>query len=94
MIVREVGMDRVMTRSRRAVNVDESGLSFAARLKHLRQQRGWSQQQLADFAGLSCQSVKSCEWERTEPKAHTLAALASALGTTMDALWTGQEQSA
>lgn len=94
MIVREVGMDRVLTRSRRAVNVDDSGLSFATRLKHLRQQRGWSQQQLADFAGLGCQTVKECEWEKVEPKARTLAALASALGTTMDALWTGQEATA
>lgn len=91
MIAREVSMDRVLGRSRRAVNVDDSGLSFAGRLRHLRAERGWSQQQLADFAGLSCQAVKSCEWERTEPKAHTLEQLAATLGVSMQWLWTGQE---
>lgn len=93
MIVSVVSRDRMQTRSRRAVNVDEHGMSFAGRVRHLRQQRGWSQQQLADFAGLSCQAVKSCEWERTEPKAYTLASLAEALGTTMDALWIGDRHS-
>ena len=89
MIVREVSRDRMQTRSHRAVNVDDSGLSFAGRVRHMRQQRGWSQQMLADAAGLSCYAVQTYEWERKEPSARSLAGLAVALNTTMDELWRG-----
>ena len=93
MIARVVDMDRVYSRSRRAVNVDAAGLSFAGRLRAERQRRGWSQQQLAQVAGLSVHAVRASELEQSEPRAYTLALLADALDCGMDWLWFGHRES-
>jgi putative transcriptional regulator len=37
------------------------------RIKELRTERGWTQQQLADAAGVSRQSINSIERQRYEP---------------------------
>lgn len=93
MIARIVSIDVVQdsTRRRRSNNIDTNGLSFAGRLRLARQQLGWSQQTLADRAGLSVHAIRSAEGEQQEPRAYTLGLMAEALDCSMDWLWTGQE---
>jgi transcriptional regulator with XRE-family HTH domain len=53
---------------------------FGARLKELREQRGWSQKELASRAGLGQRSVSSWEQRAREPSWSNVVALAEALG--------------
>src|SRR5437879_6291899 len=53
---------------------------FAARLKELRGAAGWTQQQLADCAGLSKGGIADLEQGRYAPTWPTVVALAEALG--------------
>jgi transcriptional regulator with XRE-family HTH domain len=66
--------------------------TLGQRIRRLRQARGWSQMRLGLEAGLSAVSV--CHWEtgRCVPDSPRLAALARALGVSMDALWQGWER--
>jgi transcriptional regulator with XRE-family HTH domain len=57
--------------------------SFGARLRTLRLQKGWTQQILADHAGLTRESISSLENGRSDTTIRTLYDLATALGTTM-----------
>lgn len=66
--------------------------TFGARLKRARQERGWTQEDLAFEAGVSQAMVSQYEADRFEPKASSLEALAATLGASLDYLWTGKER--
>jgi transcriptional regulator with XRE-family HTH domain len=55
-------------------------------IREARQDRGWTQAQLATAAGLERSNVALLEIGRREPTVTTLVRLARALGTTLDAL--------
>lgn len=57
-------------------------------LKLARESAGLSMRQLAEKAGVSANTVSLIENGQSNPRADVLAALAKALGTTMDAIWT------
>lgn len=57
-----------------------SASHFAARLKELREEKGWTQQQLAERAGVAKATVADLEQERYAPTWPTVVALADALG--------------
>jgi transcriptional regulator with XRE-family HTH domain len=69
--------------------------TFAARLKRLRNIKGWSQQRLANEIGMSqaalsyLESERRCDRPSNFPKADTLAALATALGDGSLCIWDG-----
>lgn len=56
-------------------------------LKLARESVGMSMRQLAEKAGVSVNTVSLIEAGQSCPRADVLAALAKALGTTMDAIW-------
>ncbi len=58
-----------------------------ARLRTLRQARGYSQQQLASMAGVSRQAVSAVEAGHSDPSLRVALALASALGVTVEELF-------
>ncbi len=58
-----------------------------ARLRMLRQARGYSQQQLAGMAGVSRQAVSAVEAGHSDPSLRVALALASALGVTVEELF-------
>jgi transcriptional regulator with XRE-family HTH domain len=63
---------------------------LAKRIKQLREGAGLSQQALATAAGLSISVVTQLEQgNRSDPRVSTAAALASALGVTMDEMLAG-----
>ena len=54
-------------------------------LKDIRRKRGWSQQKLAEVAGLSYVTIAKIEQERAkEPTIHSIVKLADALGVSID----------
>ena len=59
--------------------------TFGERLKHLRQAAGWTQQQLAERAGLVQSNVSHLERGEREPSWEVLGRLADALGVRLDA---------
>ena len=58
------------------------------RVKELRQQRGWTQQQLAEAVGVSRQSVNSIERNRYVPSLLLALALAQVFGCPTDEIFT------
>lgn len=58
------------------------------RLRVLRAERGWSQQELADRAGVSRQTINAVETERYEPSLSLAFRLASIFGGTVEGLFT------
>jgi transcriptional regulator with XRE-family HTH domain len=58
---------------------------FAPRLHEMREQRGWTQQHLADVSGLTREGVAQLETGRREPAWRTVIALCKALEVTADA---------
>jgi putative molybdopterin biosynthesis protein len=58
-----------------------------AKLRMLRQARGYSQQQLAGMAGVSRQAVSAVEAGHSDPSLRVALALASALGVTVEELF-------
>lgn len=67
---------------------------IARRLKELRAMAGMSQQSLAVAAGLSVSLVSQIErGSRSDPRISTTAALAKALGVTLDELVVGESLS-
>jgi transcriptional regulator with XRE-family HTH domain len=55
-------------------------MALAARLVHLRNARGWTQEQAAEAAGLNVRQVIRCEAGAVSPSLTTLVALAVAYG--------------
>jgi len=60
--------------------------AFGARLAALRQERGWTQAQLAEKLGVSVKAVTYYEREVSSPTTRTLARVAQALGIDAAAL--------
>jgi transcriptional regulator with XRE-family HTH domain len=58
---------------------------FAGRLRELREAAGWTQQQLADAAGLTREGVAQLETGRRAPVWKSVLMLAKALGVSCDA---------
>lgn len=65
---------------------DEPKSAIAARIAQLRGIRGWSQQELADAAGVSKQSVYYWERGTMQPAPETQSKLAAAFGVTVSDL--------
>lgn len=64
-----------------------------AKLAQLRRAKGWTQQQLAVFAGVHVMTVSSAERDAKEPLVATVEALARALGVDITELLTEAEPS-
>ena len=62
---------------------------FAERVRGRRLELGLTRATVAAAAGISYDTLANVERGHHEPKSYTLAALAEALETTMDALWHG-----
>ena len=58
------------------------------RVKELRSERGWTQQQLADAVGVSRQSINSIERQRYEPSLALALAFARIFGRATDEIFT------
>lgn len=56
-------------------------------LRRAREEAGMTMRQLADAAGVSANTISLIEASRSAPRADVLKALAEALGTSMDAIW-------
>jgi transcriptional regulator with XRE-family HTH domain len=57
---------------------------FGPRLRELREDRGWTQQELAEAAGLSRGAVRDFEQSRSVPSWDSVLKLAEALGVRCD----------
>src|SRR5205085_1571135 len=65
----------------------ENMATFGERLARIRQQRGWTQQELAERAGIRYETISRIEnGVHKEPRVYVAVALAKALGTTVDYL--------
>lgn len=58
------------------------------RIKELRTERGWTQQDLADAVGVSRQSINSIERQRYEPSLTLAFKFARVFGCAVDAIFT------
>lgn len=94
MIVKEVERDVLVANSCRRLLVARGPQTFGERLTARRLALGLTQQAVADRAGMSRNYIGNLERgvKGMHPNAYTLAALAEALQTTMDALWNGERQ--
>jgi putative transcriptional regulator len=61
------------------------------RVKELRTERGWTQQQLADLVGVSRQSINSIERERYEPSLTLALRFARVFGRPTEDIFTLEE---
>ncbi|MEA2491959.1 MAG: putative transcriptional regulator [Acidobacteriota bacterium] len=62
------------------------------RIKELRAELGWTQQQLADAVGVSRQSINSIERQRYEPSLALALKFARVFGFPTDAIFTLEER--
>ena len=62
------------------------------RVKELRTERGWTQQQLADEVGVSRQSINSIERQRYEPSLALALMFARVFGLATDDIFTLEEK--
>jgi transcriptional regulator with XRE-family HTH domain len=61
--------------------------TFGERLAKAREKHGWTQQELADRAGIRYETINRIEnGKHAEPRVYVAVALAKALGTTVDYL--------
>jgi XRE family transcriptional regulator, fatty acid utilization regulator len=63
--------------------LDMDGPTFAARLRALREAKGWSRTDLARETGINPRVIESWEQARREPGAFEIPKLAAALGCTV-----------
>ena len=63
-------------------------LTVTNRVKELRADRGWTQQELADAVGVSRQSINSIECDRYVPSLPLALMFARVFGCTTDAIFT------
>ena len=78
---------------RRRINVDAAGTSLGERVRSERVRRGLTQRALAARADIAEWTVIQIELGDRDPKCHTLAVIARALGSSIDALWWGDTTS-
>lgn len=64
---------------------------FPIRLKEIRQERGYTQEELAEIANVSVQTIRNYEQDRSQPVAEYLLILAEILDVTANYLLLGQE---
>lgn len=70
------------------------------RIRELREEHGWSQQQLATHAGLSVSAVSEAERNyrgprgdrRVKPRRATLEAIANAFGKQLEEVWSDEDE--
>jgi transcriptional regulator with XRE-family HTH domain len=62
---------------------------FAANVRRLREERGWTQEDLADASELHLDHVGKIENRRREPKVGTISKLAKGFGVTAGPLFEG-----
>ena len=62
------------------------------RVKELRTERGWTQQELADAVGVSRQSVNSIERNRYEPSLMLALTFARVFGCATDEIFTIEQE--
>ncbi len=67
----------------------DSETMLKERVRQLRKERHWSQEELARRAGTTLSTVRNIETGRTGGRIATLRALAAVFGTTVDALTDG-----
>lgn len=58
-------------------------------IKRLREQKGWSQQKLAELSGVPRSTLGEIETHKRLPKPEYLAGIARALGVTVEDLYKG-----
>lgn len=68
-------------------SMSDIGKIFAENLAELRKQRGWTQDNLAEYAGLSLPGIQGLESQRRWPTRETIAKLAEALEVTEERLF-------
>lgn len=66
--------------------------SIRNRVKELRSERGWTQQQLADAVGVSRQSINSIERERYVPSLELALLFARVFGCATDDIFTLEDE--
>lgn len=64
--------------------------SIGARIKYLREARGWTQERLAEEAGVSKSFVSEVEHDRRNPSAEKLLEIATVLGASLDFIMKGE----
>ncbi len=67
---------------------------LAARLRALREEKGWSLQQLAEASGVSRSMISLVERGASSPSANVLDRLAGSFGLSLAALFAGEVQAA
>ena len=69
-----------------------SNNTLSKNINRLRNAKNWSQQQLADFAGVSLQTIFRAESKNTVPRGNNLRKIAAALGVTESDLYSEADQ--
>jgi putative transcriptional regulator len=62
------------------------------RVKELRNERGWTQQQLAEAVGVSRQSINSIERDRYVPSLHLALTFARVFGCSTEQIFTLEDE--
>ena len=68
------------------------GANVRNRVKELRNERGWTQEQLADAVGVSRQSINSIERNRYVPSLPLALTFASVFGCSTDTIFTLEKE--
>jgi transcriptional regulator with XRE-family HTH domain len=66
--------------------------SIGARIKYLREAKSWTQERLAQEAGVSKSFISEVENDRRNPSAEKLLSIASVLGASLDFIMTGKTE--
>lgn len=92
MIMREVS--KRTAQERRKADVAVTSAAIGARVESLRLAKGWTTAELARRSGLSACWLRHLQHGSAPslPQGYTLAALADALGATMDWIWRGADR--
>ena len=70
--------------------METGSTSMGQRITSLREDRGWTQKELADRAGISSAFVSDVENDKRNPSTDVLLRIAEALGASMDFIATGR----
>jgi transcriptional regulator with XRE-family HTH domain len=66
--------------------------SIGARIKHFREEKGWTQERLAQEADVSKSFISEVENNRRNPSAEKLLDIATVLGASLDFIMTGKTE--